>query len=658
MTAVSRFTACLACLTLLAGVAHASDASHFQPRKTFAPYVHRYPVNRYRSASGMPGPDYWQNRADYAIRARLDPASKTLSASEVITYTNHSPDALRIVWLQLDQNRYRADARGNFSGDAEPALADHTSGYTLEKVEVEQGGTFRRAHYQVSDTRMRVDLPLPLKAHDGKLRLRVVYHYTIPGKFGGRTQWFASRNGDVYEIAQWFPRMAVYDDLNGWDTLPFLNNEFYLEYGDIDYRVTVPADMTVTGSGALVNPDQVLTRVERERLARARNSDATVMIRTPAEVEAAAKKPRSAGTRTWHFRMHDTRDVAFGASRAYAWDAARINLPGGRHAMAMSLYPVESVEGKSHWQDSTQFVKHTIEYFSRRWYAYPWPNAVALGGTVGGMEYPGLAMDWWKLGGKNLFALTTHEVGHFWFPMLVGSNERRDAWMDEGFNTFVDVRAALDFDKGRYAPKCDGEYAPKCGNPVDEIVPVLRDAAAPPILTRADLIVEKYRHPVTYFKSALGLMLLRQQILGPQRFDVAFRRYVHAWAFKHPSPSDFFRAMDSGAGEDLSWFWNGWYRHNWALDMAVTGVGYIDNDPAHGATVTVANLDRLVMPATLRLNYADGSHASVRVPVATWMQHHSFNVTVPGDKRVTSAVIDPDHAIPDVDRSNNTYVVK
>ncbi len=244
--------------------------------------------------------------------------------------------------------------------------------------------------------------------------------------------------------------------------------------------------------------------------------------------------------------------MAFGASAAFVWDAARIDLPDGKHALAMSLYLVESLMGNARRQDSTQFVKHTVEYFSSRWFTYPWPVALSLGGKVGGMEYPGLAMDGWKLGGKNLFALTTHEVGHFWFPMIVGSNERRAAWMDEGFNTYLDMRAALDYKHGKYAPKRDPEYAPGGVNPVEEIQAVMHDPDAPPILARPDAIAEQYRHPITYFKAALGMDLLRQQILGPQRFDTAFRLYVHAWAFKHPSSSDFYSAMDSGAGGDLT----------------------------------------------------------------------------------------------------------
>ncbi|HET7674960.1 MAG TPA: M1 family metallopeptidase [Gammaproteobacteria bacterium] len=651
---VSTFAA--VCGLLLAGAAAAG--SNYDPLQTFAPFRYLQPVDRYRAANGMPGPAYWQNRADYKIKAALDPKSKALSASEVVTYTNNSPMPLSLLWLQLDQNRYRRDARGNFGGDGEPKADDHTDGYRIASVAVEEHGRFKPAHFVVSDTRMRIDLPRPLAAHGGKLKFKVVYSYTIPGAFGGRTDWFHTRNGDIFEVAQWYPRLAVYNDLRGWDTLPFLNNEFYLEYGDIDYSVTVPWNMIVVGSGELLNPDEVLTKTERARLTRARASDKTVMIRTAAEVTDPASRPKHSGTLTWHFRMHNTRDVAFGASAAYVWDAARINLPGGKKALAMSAYPVESLKD-GNWQRSTEYVKATVEFFSQYLgFTYPYPVAIAEAGIAGGMEYPGIVFDWYKAKGKGLYALTAHEIGHTWFPMIVGSNERRNAWMDEGFNTFVDVLAADHFNHGEFAPKRDSEYAPHGGNPVEEIQSVLNDPAAPPILTPADEIKEKYRHPVTYFKAALGLMLLRDQVLGPERFDTAFRKYVHGWAFKHPSPADFFRTIDSAAGENLSWFWRGWFAHNWKLDLAVTGVKYVDNDPAKGALVTVANLDKLVMPATLAVTYVDGSTVHVRLPVETWKQHHQFDVLVTGDKRVKSATVDPDHVIPDGNRGNNTYTAK
>lgn len=641
---------------LSAGVAAAADDGYtgrFDPLQTFAPFDYQHPVNRYRSSNGTPGPDYWQNRVDYHIRARLHPQSHSLSGSVVIDYSNNSPDALHMLWLQLDQNRYRADARGNFIRDQMPAAGDHTQGYELRSVELRVDGEYRPVHYQVSDTRMRVDLPEPLPPQSGSLRLRIQYAYTIPGDFGGRTGWFQSNNGAVYEIAQWFPRMSVYDDLRGWNTLPYLKNEFYLEYGDIDYRVTVPAGMLVAGSGKLMNPQQVLTDTQRQRLDKARHSDATVMIRTPEEVAAAAKSPPPDGTATWHFRMHNTRDVAFAASRAFVWDAARINLPSGRTPMAMSLYPVESLGEDSHWQTSTQYVKHTVEFYSQKWFEYPWANAITVGGKVGGMEYPGIAFDWWKLPDEGVFMLATHEVGHNWFPMIVGFNERRHAWMDEGFNTFGNVLATADYAGGKFAPKRDGEFAPGGGNPVVEILPLLADPAAPPILTRADAIDETYRHPVSYFKTALGLLLLRNVILGPERFHTAFRRFVQAWAFKHPAPSDFFRAMDSAAGANLAWFWRGWFARNWQFDMAITGAEPVDDEAGRGIAVTIANLDRMVFPTTLQVTWADGHHTRKRIPVATWLGHRQFTVRIPSEGTAVSATLDPEHVLPDAQRDNN-----
>ena len=664
-------TACLCALALCLIVPFASApaapaankqvASKYDPQALFAPFHHDNAVNRYRSADGRPGPDYWQNRADYEIHATLDPDTKILSGTETITYTNNSPQALGYLWLQLDQNLYRTDARGNFTRDHAPKLDQHTDGDVITEVKVETGNGEVAAHYVVSDTRMRIDLPQAVAGKGGVVKLHIAWHYTIPGEFGGRTDWFHTKNGDIFEIAQWYPRLCVYDDLRGWDTAPYLNSEFHLEYGDFDYSITVPSDMLVVGSGELVNPQDVLTRTELARYEQARNSDKTVVIRSAEEVTDRASRPKQGGTLTWHFKMHDTRDIAFGASAAYVWDGARIDLPGGKHAMAQSAYPVESI-AKDGWQDSTQHVKYTVEFFSKyTGVEYPWPNAIAEAGIAGGMEYPGIVFDWWKASGYTLFLLAVHEVGHSWFPMIVGSDERRNAWMDEGMNTFVDAIAHAEWGKahdGQFAPKKDSEYAPLTGDPAKDLVKqVFDDPDAPPILTRADAIREKYRHPITYFKAAYGLTLLREQILGPERFDAAFRQYVRDWAFKHPSPSDFFRTMDSTAGEDLSWFWRGWFRHNWKLDLAVTGVKYIDNDPAKGALVTVANLDRFAMPATLEVTYTDGSSTELRVPVETWMQHTQFDVPVAGSQRIRSAAIDPDDDLPDVDRANNTFTM-
>ncbi|MDT0497952.1 M1 family metallopeptidase [Algiphilus sp. W345] len=638
------------CATVATPGSNPAATGIYDPRETFAPLSLPQAANRYRSGNGAPGPDYWQNRVDYSIHADLDTESQQLGAREVIHYTNNSPDALASLWLQLDQNIYRKDARSiHASGWPRTKF---TEGYRFAKVEVEVGGQRYPADYLIDDTRMQVRLRQPLPPGGADLKLHIDYDYDIPGDFGGRTAIGDSEHGPIYDIAQWYPRMAVYDDQRGWDTLPYLASEFYLEYGDFDYWITVPAAMLVAGSGELVNPQDVLTAQQRQRLKQARSSDRTVMIRSPEEVGDPASRPQSEKPLTWHYHMQDTRDTAFAASAAFVWDAARIQLPGGRTSLAMSYYPAERA-GDDAWGRSTEFLKHAVEQFSQRWFPYPYPAAINVGGPVGGMEYPGILFDSMKDGGGKLFWITVHEIGHTWFPMIVGFDERRSAWMDEGFNTFIDVYESDDFNDGEFGPKRDSEYTPGGGSPVEEIIPIMSDPEAPIPLIRADAIAEKYRHSISYYKSALGLILLREQILGPERFDWAFRKFIADWAFKHPSPSDFFRAMDSAGGEDLSWFWRGWYLNNWTLDLATTGVHAVDGDDAKGYTVTIANLDRLVMPATVQIDFADGTQQRERLPAEAWLQKTEVGIHV--DRPVARVSVDPDHLIPDRNRDNNVY---
>jgi hypothetical protein len=633
--------------------AAAPDPHGYDPRAAFAPFAMDGPAGATRSASGLPGPAYWQNRADYSIHATLDPASKTIRGTVLIHYTNHSPDRLDVLWLQLDQNLYRSDSRGRLAQGGAPAGT--TAGMTLDSVAAGSGARLVPVAPLISDTRAQLRLPAPLLPGTAET-IRISYHYTVPpDAVGGRTGWLQSGSGPIFSIAQWYPRLAVYDDLRGWDPLPYLAQEFYLEYGDFDYWLTVPSDMIVAGSGELMNPTEVLTAAQRTRLAGARLSDAAVMIRTPAEAGEAAARPASGRSATWHFHMHDSRDVAFSASAAFVWDAARIRLPGGGSSLAMSFYPPES-QGPESWGRSTEYMKDAVERYSAKYYPYPWPAAINVAGPGAGMEYPGIVFDGIGDKGKVLFWISAHEIGHSWFPMIVGFDERRDAWMDEGFNTFIDVYESNEFEHGIFGPKRDGEYAPHGGNPVDEILPILADPDAPPILSRADTVQERWRHPVTYFKSALGLVLLREEILGPERFDPAFRRFIAAWAFKHPTPSDFFRAMESESGEDLSWWWRGWYANNWQLDLAVTA---IEPFPARagrrGSLVRVESRDRLVMPATLRVTLADGTSRDIRLPAETWIRQASTAIPVEGASPVVRAELDPDHRIPDRDRSNNLF---
>ena len=665
------------------GQAPSSSHSTYDPRVTFAPLALPDPATPYRSASGAPGPSYWQNAADYEMHAALDPVAKVLTNDEVITYTNNSPDSLDSLWIYLEQNIYRKDSRSNNLGNTgfgrppragqtsppPPARGDsHTEGIVFESVEV--GGVaattrWSKADYFVDDTRMQIRLAAPLKPHGAQLRIHIKYHYAIPGIWGGRTSWGAAEHGEIYDIAQWYPRMCVYDDLHGWDTLPYVGAEFYLEYGHFDYYVTVPWNFILAGSGELVNPAEVLTKTQIARLEQARHSDKTVYIRTPEETTDPGSRPKQSGTLTWHFQMEHTRDVVFTASPTFVWDAARINLPAktnvgddppnalpaGKIPLAMSVYPVESV-GQEGWSRSTEYVKDSVEEFSRRWYPYPWPAAINVAGFSTGMEYPGIVFDGIHDQTKMLFWITAHEIGHDWFPMIVGSNERRWAFMDEGFNTFIDIFESDDFEHGVYGPKRDSEYSAG-GEPADTILKVLDNPDAPNILNRADGFTGALGHPVQYFKGAYGNVLLREQILGPERFDYAFRRYIREWAYKHPSPSDFFRTIENEGGEDLSYFWRGWYMHNWTLDLAVESAKYVNDNPTEGISVIVSNLRPLALPATLQVAYKDGTSARIRIPAEAWLSKGTGTFVFKEGKPVDTITVDPDHVLPDDDRSNN-----
>jgi Peptidase family M1 domain len=631
--------------------------AEYDPRLTFAPLTFPDPVNAYRSSNGAPGPAYWQNEADYEMHASLDTAAKVLHNDEVITYINNSPDALTSLWIHMEQNTYRKDARARIVNagprrrtpvpdDEDNPNARTTDGFVLDSIEIEHGKESVKADYLVEDTRMQIRLPQPMAPKGSTLKIHLKYHYQIPGVWGGRTSWGTSKQGDIYDIAQWYPRMCVYDDLHGWDTLPFLGSEFYVEYGHFDYYVTVPSEMIVAGSGELVNAKDVLTKTQIDRLEQARNSDKTVMIRTVNEVNDPASRPKAGGTLTWHFHMDRTRDVVWTASPVFVWDAARINLPEGKRSLAESVYPPESA-GEAAWGRSTEYVKDTVERFSAQWFPYPYPAAINVAGFSTGMEYPGIVFDGIEDKGKTLFWITAHEIGHTWFPMIVGSNERRNAFMDEGFNTFIDIDESAQFQGGVYGPKRDSEYSAG-GEPPDTILKVLDDPAAPVLLMPADAYTWPITHPVSYFKGAYGMTLLREQILGKERFDWAFRKYIRDWAFKHPSPSDFFREMSSEGGEDLDWFWRGWYMHNWRFDLAVTRID--------GEQVTLANKGQLVLPATVEVQFTDGTTTRFRLPVESWEAKAQTMWT--GEKPVASVKVDPDHMLPDDDRTNNSMSAK
>ncbi len=505
--------------------------SKYDPNKAFDPNFNSESGTVYRSADGAPGPQYWQNRADYKISAKLDEVNHSVSGNETITYKNNSPDDLSFVWLQLDQNRFKSDSRS--AKTLSPTRSSKFSGgFDLKSVNIVLGGHEQKADYTITDTRMQIRLPKILKAKAGELKIMIEYSFKVPPSGMGRSGFMKTKNGIIYDIAQWYPRMEVYDDLIGWNILPFLGaGEFYLDYGDFNYTVNVPWNFIVAGSGVLQNPKQVLTKEEIKRLDKARHSDKTVFIRTADEINDPASRPVKSGRLTWHFKMNNTRDVSWACSKAFIWDAARVNLPSGKKSIAMSVYP-EECSSDSAWGRSTEYLKHSIEIFSKDWYEYPYKSATNVAGPVGGMEYPGIIFCSWRAKGGILFMVTHHEIGHNWFPMIVGSDERENSWMDEGFNTFIDIYGTDEFNHGEYAPKRDHEYDSEAKNPARDIVPYLLNPASQPIMTYADNIPGPYTHTLEYYKTALGLVMLREIVLGHDRFDYAFRTYISLGFFQ------------------------------------------------------------------------------------------------------------------------------
>lgn len=629
--------------------------SVFAQQSVFSTPDYRLQSGMYRNADGTPNANYWQNKANYKINASLNTDTNIISGEVEISYCNLSPNDLSFVWLQLDQNITKADSRASSDLYAVTPQIEK-KGFHLKSVKIEEDGHWVDANYLVSDTRMQIKLSQKIASKNGTLKIAIQYDYLL-GADDPRAGILQTKNGPIYEVSYWYPRMCVYDDIRGWDTKPYLGaGEFYLDYGDVDYTIEVPENMLVMGSGSLQNPKETLSENQQLRLEKARNSDTTVMIRTPEEVEKSTDKLAKKRV-SWHFIMNNTRDVAWAASKAFVWDAARINLSNGKKSLAMSVYPVESM-GTDSWSRATEYLKYSVEIFSDKWFEYPYPVAINVAGPEGGMEFPGITFDYWKVKTKHLWSLISHEIGHNWFPMIVGSNERRNAWMDEGFNTFVDIYAQEDFNKGEYAPKRDGEYAAKGGNPAEEIIPFMNEQGIPPIMTDADNILEKDRHSVSYFKTAYGLVLLREIILGPERFDYAFKNYVHSWAFKHPVPNDFFNSIENGAGEDLSWFWKGWFLNNYKLDQAISSVEYVNKDPKQGSLITLENKDQMVMPVTITITDSNGKVYTIKRPVEIWRTSSKWTLKLLSNTKITKVVLDENHQLPDMNRENNVWEAK
>ncbi len=686
--------------------------------------------NTYRTASGAPGKDYWQQRADYVIDATIDDSNQSLSGVETITYYNNSPDELPYLWVQLDQNMRAKDSNTPLTETS--GMPEKISGKSLQRLtnDFEFDGGFKIASVTTTDgkpldkvinkTMMRVDLPKPLKSGE-TFAFKIAWSYNIQDRMnqGGRSgyEYFPKDDNYLYTIAQWFPRMAVYDDLEGWQNKQFLGRgEFALEFGDYKVRLTVPSDFMVASTGWLQNPEQVLSKTELERFEKAKKSfDKPVFIRTEAEA-IANEKSRATTTKTWEYHAENVRDFAFACSRKLIWDAQAVKLKNNT-PLAMSYY---SKEGNPLWEkESTKAVVNTLKTYSRRTIDYPYPVAISVHAASIGMEYPMICFNFGRPNEKGeytdavkwgMIGVIIHEVGHNFFPMIINSDERQWTWMDEGLNTFVQALT----EREHYPEK------PARRGRADLIVNYMKGDPENirPIMTNSEQILQFGNN--AYAKPAAALDILRTTIMGPELFDYAFKTYAERWAFKRPSPGDFFRTMEDASAVDLDWFWRGWFYSTDNTDISLDKVKWyqmdvpenqLENKPKRSRNakisaaeseadensfgeqaekftfrdtndneyrefrnklndnqIKLANADRhfyeltfsnkggLVMPIIIEWTYKDGTKEKEYIPAEIWRRNENqVKKVFAKEKEVVNIVIDPDKETADVNLEDNVF---
>ncbi len=630
--------------------------------------------NDMRNAAGAPGSKYWQQRVDYVIRATLDTARHAVTGSERITYHNNSPDRLSYIWLQLDQNIDDPQSRANLIAGALPqnipaqaraflAPEPFDGGHKIARVQiVDAKGAKTNARYLLNGTVMKVHLAQPITTGQSTV-IEIDWSFNVPeGGRNGRGAKELVKDGWMYELAQWFPRAAVYDDINGWQTDQFLGQgEFYLEFGNYDVSLTVPRNHIVQATGVLQNPAEVLTAAQRQRLEQAWNSDTPVFIVAANEVMTPASRPAGTGPLTWRFVAQNVRDFAWASSKTFVWDAMGFRYRAGEKVIELhSIYPRDAMPL---WDSvSTRAIAQTMKTYGRMAFEYPYPKAVNVHGPVFGMEYPMVAFCGARPGpdgkytpalARALISVTIHEVGHNWFPMIVASDERKWTWMDEGINSFLQYYAEQEWQTGY----------PSNRGPAKNIVNYMKQDRQVPLMTESDAIQTQFGNN-GYSKPAAGLVMLREQVLGDSLFDEAFREYSRKWMFKKPQPADFFRSMEEGAGEQLNYFWRGWFYTTHNNDQAVADVTAQAGDSLLGEArkgqtyyrVKVENKGGLVLPLHVEITYDDGSKELVKLPADVWRANElTFTYGFWATKGVSQIVLDPKEAFADVDRENNVW---
>jgi Peptidase family M1 domain len=684
--------------------------------------------NEYRAPSGAPGSKYWQQKADYVITAELNDEHQSIAGSETVTYTNNSPDALKYLWLQLDQNILEKGSQTQ-STRANP-LPDSASGFQFaqrvldfdggDKIKsVKDAGTGKDLPFVINHTMMRIDMPQPL-LRGGQFSFSIEWSYNIGNRMvdGERSgyEYFPDDKNYIYTIAQWFPRMCVYDDVVGWQNKQFLGlGEFALTFGDYHVKLTVPSDHIVAATGILVNPDQVLTGAQQARLTQARTSfDKPVIIATQAEA-MDREKAHSSAKKTWEFQATNVRDFAFATSRKFIWDAQAVKL-NSNTPLAMSFYPKE---GNPQWeQESTKAVKNALETYSKYTIDFPYPSATAVNTASIGMEYPMICFD----GGRpdkngamsasqksTMIAVIIHEVGHNFFPMIVNNDERQWTWMDEGLNSFLQFRT----ERERYI-----NFPSQYGSPKDIARYMKSDKSIQrPVMTNSEQIISFGSEQ--YSKVATSLSILRETVMGPSLFDKAFKEYAQRWAFKQPKPADFFRTMEDASAFDLDWFWKGWFYSTDNVDVTLDQVkwyrvktpstnlekknitakaGDLSSSPKGNPTdfsggpqeftlvntpessygefldrlddntirgklegkniyeITLKNKGGLVMPVIVEWTFKDGSKEIDRIPAEIWrLNENEVKKTFAKEKEVVRVTIDPAQETADTEISDNVF---
>ena len=707
-----------------------TDKNKFRQLKDVLPT----PNNR-RTASGAPGYEYTQQKVDYVMDIVVDEDKNLLTGNESITYHNNSKDYLEYLWVQLDQNMRAPDSKtplaksedlGNttfndpvtFTKNNLTKSADF--GFKIKEVNNSTGGSLS---YTVNRTMMRINLPQPL-APGNTFEFSIRWNYLINNSVtdGGRSGFELFPDGNKnFTIAQFFPRLAVYDNVEGWQNMQFWGrSEWALEFGDYDVKITVPADHIVDATGELLNEKKVLTKEQRVRFDKARTSFKDPIFIVTQEEAEKAEKLKSKKSKTWHFNAKNVRDFAFASSRKYIWDAMAVNI-NGKTVMAVSLYPKE---GNPLWEEhSTRVVANTLEEYSKMTFDYPYSKAISVHADRQGMEYPMICFNYGRpqpdgtyseRTKRGMIGVITHEVGHNFFPMIVNSDERQWTWMDEGINSFVEILSELDYDPNFFT-----------GNLPKDIVRYMsmdQDNLST-IMSQGDYV--KNFGPNAYTKPAAGLYMLRQTIMGPELFDYAFRTYSKRWMFKHPSPADFFRTMEDASAMDLDWFWRGWFYTTDYNDIGVKDVKkfYLTDQPTeaakklakrynmnladyegkfvffeqekegvpvdskkaleidviknHMATmteeqraalkeapnffyqVTFEKPGGLVMPIIVELEYVDGSKERHTFPAQIWMKNDKEVTKVfRTTKAIKKITLDPDLETADIDTSNNSWPKK